>query len=245
MELDTSAMTLCVCIARELCCVHMYVVLGTYLCCVHTYVHSATWVPVLCTYVCSARYLCCVHTYVVLDTGITAVVLLLLSILLSLLPCNTCHIPAYSTPCTCVCLHTHVHPNINAHTCTHRHDNGCVLLRSSQPKVGWFSYRNAYDEKLLLEISRSCDWHMTTSGDCSNGISRPLSIVKNGSSNHLEQTCQRRLLIFDLRAYMACLGNRAKGGGTENPGQYMYVCTYVCLHLSNYSMGGGLCVVSM
>ena len=83
---------------------------------------------------------------------------------------------------------------------------------------------------------------MTTSGDCSNGISRPPSIVKNGSSNHLEQTCQRRLLIFDLRAYMACLGNRAKGGGTENPGQYirMYVCTYVAA-----VWRGGLCLVSV
>ena len=28
-----------------------------------------------------------------------------------------------------------------------------MLLRSSQPKVGWFSWRNAADEKLLLQVS--------------------------------------------------------------------------------------------
>lgn len=106
-----------------------------------------------------------------------------------------------------------------------RHENGCVLVRSSQPRVGWFSYRNVHDENLLFEISRSCECPVATSpsNDGSNGAVQSPVLTKNGSVGsvgQLELKHQKKLLIFDLRAYMACLGNRAKGGGTENADIY-------------------------
>ena len=108
----------------------------------------------------------------------------------------------------------------------YRHRNGCVLLRSSQPKVGWFSWRSAADEKLLLQVSQA-------SSATAPSVLEPNGVLQPGSDEGEEEQevvegCAKKLVIFDLRAYMACLGNRAKGGGTENPGLCVQVVVAVC-----------------
>lgn len=66
-----------------------------------------------------------------------------------------------------------------------------VLLRSSQPRAGFFSYRYEHDEQLM---------------EC----------VRVAASKAESTT----LLIIDARSYTAVLGNRAKGGGVELPDYY-------------------------
>uniref|UniRef100_A0A0N5A906 Phosphatidylinositol-3-phosphatase n=1 Tax=Syphacia muris TaxID=451379 RepID=A0A0N5A906_9BILA len=66
-----------------------------------------------------------------------------------------------------------------------------VLMRSSQPRVGIFSYRYEHDEQ-LMECAR---------------------VTPSNSQN-------TTLLIIDARSYTAALGNRAKGGGVELPDYY-------------------------
>ena len=123
----------------------------------------------------------------------------------------------------------HMPPSLLPADCSCRHHNGCVLLRSSQPKVGWFSWRNAADEKLLLQVSLASS-ASTPSSLKANGLLQPGSDEGKEKEEEEEEQeeeeeeeeeiedCAKKLVIFDLRAYMACLGNRAKGGGTENPG---------------------------
>lgn len=69
-----------------------------------------------------------------------------------------------------------------------------VLLRSSQPRVGLFSYRYAQDERIL-----DCVWNAMPEGlRCS------------------------RVLIIDARSYAAAWANRAKGGGFESDEYYKH-----------------------
>ena len=73
---------------------------------------------------------------------------------------------------------------------------GCVLVRSSQPQVGVWNWREQEDEKLLEDIYKTSikDYH-------------------------------KRLLIFDLRHYTAALANKAaRGGGYEYEGKRLCLC---------------------
>lgn len=75
--------------------------------------------------------------------------------------------------------------------------NGCVIVRSSQPEVGWFGWRSAADEKMLDQI------------------------VKSSLNQHPAISfSSKKLLIIDARSYAAAVANRAKGGGCECPEYY-------------------------
>ena len=101
-----------------------------------------------------------------------------------------------------------------------------MLVRSSQPEVGWFSWRNEADEKLLLEISKACSNGLELANQHS-GFHEPSLLLSNLSESSIgDDQYVRKMKIFDLRSYMAAFGNRTKGGGSENPGMYV-AATYV------------------
>lgn len=82
-----------------------------------------------------------------------------------------------------------------------RHENGAVIVRTSQPEVGWLFWRSKEDEKMIETIINACSTQTT-------GESQPSENQSN------------RLLIIDARSYAAALANRAKGGGFEYPPYY-------------------------
>ena len=55
--------------------------------------------------------------------------------------------------------------------------SGVVLVRSSQPEVGWLGWRNTQDESLLQAIAESCALHR---GSC--GVTSELNHVDTVSS---------------------------------------------------------------
>lgn len=58
--------------------------------------------------------------------------------------------------------------------------NGCVILRSSQPVVGWFGGRNSQDEKMLQKVLKICTL------DTQNYHSK--NLVQNGAQNNEKMT---------------------------------------------------------
>ncbi|KAI1729196.1 myotubularin-like phosphatase domain-containing protein [Ditylenchus destructor] len=76
--------------------------------------------------------------------------------------------------------------------------NGAVLLRSSQPTIGFFGMANEHDVKLYEKIRTS------TATTCNNE-----QAISSG-----------KFLIMDARSYTAAWANRAKGGGFETSDTY-------------------------
>lgn len=74
-------------------------------------------------------------------------------------------------------------------------EKNTVLIRSSQPRTGIFSWRNSVDEKIL---------------ECVRNSMESKSVEKNDLS---------AITILDARSYTAAWANRAKGGGFES-GEY-------------------------
>lgn len=100
--------------------------------------------------------------------------------------------------------------------------NGCVIARSSQPKMGIFGWRDEDDEKLIQAVSDAC---MSDPGEEMkiNGKEESYSL-KSDVDSDLSIFCgqgdqnkyaHRKLLIIDARSYAAAMTNRAKGGGYE------------------------------
>lgn len=74
---------------------------------------------------------------------------------------------------------------------------GAVLVRSSQPQIGFLHWRCEEDEQLIQEIvSSACK-------------------TLNKESN------KKSMCILDARSYTAAMGNRTKGGGFEWDGYYI------------------------
>lgn len=95
-------------------------------------------------------------------------------------------------------------------------EKGTVLLRSSQPRVGLFSWRNTCDEKLIEQVLLATAKQPGTAvAHTANGH------VANGSvdDSHLLATV-KSMLILDARSYTAAWANRAKGGGFESTEYY-------------------------
>lgn len=81
-----------------------------------------------------------------------------------------------------------------------KHNNGAVIVRTSQPEVGWLFWRSKEDEKMIQSIIEAC----------STPTNKPIVHEKETS----------RLVILDARSYTAAVANRAKGGGFEYPPYY-------------------------
>jgi myotubularin-related protein 3/4 len=112
-------------------------------------------------------------------------------------------------------------------------EKGTVLLRSSQPRVGLFSWRNTSDEKLIEHVL------LATAKQPGTPVTAPANgHVANGGVDDSHRTCFRQtflfqpvillftvlstvksMLILDARSYTAAWANRAKGGGFESAGQ--------------------------
>ena len=43
-----------------------------------------------------------------------------------------------------------------------RHTNGAVIVRTSQPEIGWLFWRSNVDEKMIQEIIDACTSSRTT-----------------------------------------------------------------------------------
>uniref|UniRef100_A0A914XA33 Lateral signaling target protein 2 homolog n=1 Tax=Plectus sambesii TaxID=2011161 RepID=A0A914XA33_9BILA len=95
-------------------------------------------------------------------------------------------------------------------------EKGTVLLRSSQPRVGLFSWRNTSDEKFIEHVLLATAKQPSAAAThAANGH------VSNGSvdDSHLLATV-KSMLILDARSYTAAWANRAKGGGFESTEYY-------------------------
>lgn len=82
--------------------------------------------------------------------------------------------------------------------------NGAVIVRSSQPELGWFGWRCEEDEHLLSAIAQaaSLDNH-------AQNHNMTLSVTDMAAAN------TSQFLLLDARSYPAAVANRAKGGGCE------------------------------
>ncbi|XP_060076299.1 myotubularin-related protein 3-like [Ylistrum balloti] len=114
--------------------------------------------------------------------------------------------------------------------------NGAVLVRCSQPEVGWLGWRNPEDEALLRAIPLACA-HNPGSYQRSNTVHDDSSTSESGSQNgdcgkeNLEGE-DKRMLVIDCRSYSAAFANRAKGGGLECP-EYYPNCEIQFMNLAN------------
>ncbi|XP_054717758.1 LOW QUALITY PROTEIN: myotubularin-related protein 3-like [Uloborus diversus] len=105
--------------------------------------------------------------------------------------------------------------------------NGCIIARSSQPRMGILSWRNLNDEKLIQAILDACisdpGYEVKINGkeesfSLKSDVDGEISIFYG--QNKEEKPCQKKLLIIDARSYAAAMTNRAKGGGYECDGYY-------------------------
>lgn len=97
--------------------------------------------------------------------------------------------------------------------------NGAVLLRCSQPELGWLGWRSTEDETMLESVPVACSQNPGTYTKYP-GISEDLSGSESGSQNgdvgtEDKSTEKKKMVIMDCRSYGVALANRAKGGGVE------------------------------
>lgn len=115
--------------------------------------------------------------------------------------------------------------------------NGAVLVRSSQPEMGFFGWRNTDDENLLSAIPQACalnpgvkNKHTPREDSSGSDLSSDdSSVVENGMDGLTEP---KKMLIIDCRSYGAAFANRAKGGGVECP-EYYQSCEIQFMNLAN------------
>lgn len=84
--------------------------------------------------------------------------------------------------------------------------NGCFIVRSSQPTVGWFGWFRSEDDENLVQ-----------------------SYVSNTMP---PDSVESKMLIIDARSYTAAMANRAKGGGCECS-EYYQRCEVQFMNLAN------------
>lgn len=111
--------------------------------------------------------------------------------------------------------------------------NGAVLVRCSQPEVGWLGWRNPEDEALLRAIPLACANNPGTYQH-SQAILDDLSEKgsRNGEAGDESLGEDKRMLVIDCRSYSAAFANRAKGGGLECP-EYYPNCEIQFMNLAN------------
>ncbi|KAL5016282.1 hypothetical protein ScPMuIL_005871 [Solemya velum] len=115
--------------------------------------------------------------------------------------------------------------------------NGAVLVRCSQPELGWLGWRNAEDESLLQAIPTACSLNGGTSSKSSSNqedssSSETSSQTGDATSSENGPVNTKRLLIIDCRSYGAAFANRAKGGGCECA-EYYPNCEIQFMNLAN------------
>ncbi|XP_072381747.1 phosphatidylinositol-3,5-bisphosphate 3-phosphatase MTMR3 isoform X1 [Diabrotica undecimpunctata] len=115
--------------------------------------------------------------------------------------------------------------------------NGAVIVRSSQPEVGWLGWRSAEDEDLIKAISEACNFDRSCSKNFepkeSNLSCSPGSLHSDESviPNNIDAS-EKKFLIMDARSYTTAVANRARGGGCEYP-EYYPNCEIQFMNLAN------------
>ncbi|XP_057669078.1 myotubularin-related protein 3 isoform X1 [Diorhabda carinulata] len=114
--------------------------------------------------------------------------------------------------------------------------NGAVIVRSSQPEVGWLGWRSNEDEALLKAISQACnfDGPFKNYEPKESNLSCSLGSIHSDESvipNSIENT-EKKVLIMDARSYTTAVANRARGGGCECP-EYYPNCEIQFMNLAN------------
>ncbi|KAK3083958.1 hypothetical protein FSP39_006006 [Pinctada imbricata] len=112
--------------------------------------------------------------------------------------------------------------------------NGAVLVRCSQPELGWFNWRNTEDEKLLAAVSEACNSNPGTYHKLSSLSEDSASSSESSSQNGdiTDDRTQKKMFIMDCRSYGAAFANRVKGGGVECP-EYYPSCEIQFMNLAN------------
>ncbi|XP_050407864.2 myotubularin-related protein 3 [Patella vulgata] len=106
--------------------------------------------------------------------------------------------------------------------------NGAVIVRCSQPELGWLGWRNTEDENLLSAIPLACSQDPGTENKPESGQTTP---DQNGEVA-VPIVSQKKMLLIDCRSYGAAFANRAKGGGCESA-DYYPCCEIQFMNLAN------------
>ncbi|ESO84616.1 hypothetical protein LOTGIDRAFT_81473, partial [Lottia gigantea] len=105
--------------------------------------------------------------------------------------------------------------------------NGAVIVRCSQPELGWLGWRNSDDEMLLAAIPQACALNPGTDNKPESGQNSP---EFNGEES--VSLSPKKMLLIDCRSYGAAFANRAKGGGCESA-DYYPCCEIQFMNLAN------------
>ncbi|CAG9861292.1 unnamed protein product [Phyllotreta striolata] len=117
--------------------------------------------------------------------------------------------------------------------------NGAVIVRSSQPEVGWFGWRSGEDEDLIKAISEACNFDRSFKHF--DKVDKDSNLSHSPASYHSDESLQitnnvvnseKKFLIMDARSYTTAVANRARGGGCEYP-EYYPNCDIQFMNLAN------------
>lgn len=89
-------------------------------------------------------------------------------------------------------------------------------MRSSQPRLSLFGWRNNADEKFFELVHNYLDTYSPGVFSSSEHFCSSLFFCNQGKD----------MLIMDARSYAAAWANRAKGGGFEHPGWFCGIYSF-------------------
>ncbi|KAG5900296.1 hypothetical protein JTB14_000822 [Gonioctena quinquepunctata] len=114
--------------------------------------------------------------------------------------------------------------------------NGAVIVRSSQPEVGWLGWRSDEDEDLIKAISDACSFDRSFKTiDKESNLSHSPGSYQSDESIQITTNIgaqDKKFLIMDARSYTTAVANRARGGGCECP-EYYPNCEIQFMNLAN------------
>lgn len=96
---------------------------------------------------------------------------------------------------------------------------GAVIVRCSQPEVGWLGWRNPKDEQLVKAIAEACAFDggeiLRRQLNGNNTVNPSETSSTDGSHEEVCMDEVKKILIVDARSYASAVTNRARGGGCE------------------------------
>lgn len=111
--------------------------------------------------------------------------------------------------------------------------SGAVIVRCSQPELGWLGWRNQEDEGLIKSIPEAC---ALNPGKLNSQSSQEElgGIDEDGHPRgpRVTMVTPKKMLLVDCRSYGAAVANRAKGGGCESADYYTN-CEIHFMNLAN------------
>nr|KAG5692476.1 hypothetical protein BaRGS_005022 [Batillaria attramentaria] len=108
---------------------------------------------------------------------------------------------------------------------------GAVIVRCSQPELGWLGWRNQDDEALIRSIPEACALDPGKLNSQSSQEDLGLD-DEDGLQTQVKIATAKKMLLVDCRSYSAAIANRAKGGGCESADYYTN-CEIHFMNLAN------------